>query len=686
MTRVLHTGPDEDPAYNYLLLALQHHSQAEIARHLKKDPRTIRHWIANQSVPQSYIFGLQRLLPFDAPADGDADFTFCDLFAGIGGIRRAFEEIGGRCVFTSEWDSYAQKTYVENFPDGHAINGDITQIDAADLPDHDLLLAGFPCQPFSIAGVSKKNALGRAHGFADETQGTLFFDVCRIIATKQPRAFLLENVKNLMSHDKGRTFDVIKRSLDDLGYDIHPRVVDGAHFVPQHRERILIVGFRKADRVTFDWNALPLPAKGRKVMKDILHRTDGSEPKLAWDGDRFFDQAAKRVDPKYTLTDKLWAYLQGYAAKHKAAGNGFGFGLVYPDSVARTLSARYYKDGSEILVWQDEGKNPRRLTPRECARLMGFPDTFRIPVSDTRAYQLFSTAVVVPMIEVAAKLMASSLTKKEAAKASALALPKDIMSSDRWNKEQLKLAFHLYCQLPFGKLHSKNPEIIELAKLIGRTPSAVAMKLVNFASLDPAITSSGRSGLGNASALDRTIWEEFHSDWDGLALECERLRGQLGSDTASVAGNVDGPENLLLPEDFTGETRRVVTEQRIKQNFFRRAVLSSYSGRCCMSGVSESRLLIASHIVPWSKDRQNRLNPSNGLCLSAIHDRAFDKGLIAVSEDFKIIVSSPLLKTNDVFLRTTFAALQNSKITLPERFQPSPEFLARHRSEVFLGQ
>lgn len=681
MTTVLHTGPDEDLARRYLDAALEHHTQAEIARHLSVSPRTVRHWIAKQTVPPSYVFGLQRLLPLEVAPAGDADFTFCDLFAGIGGIRRAFEDIGGRCVFTSEWDSYAQKTYVENFPDGHAINGDITQIDAADLPDHDLLLAGLPCQPFSIAGVSKKNALGRAHGFADETQGTLFFDVCRIIERKQPRAFLLENVKNLMSHDKGRTFDVIKRSLDDLGYDIHPRVVDGAHFVPQHRERILIVGFRKADRVAFDWNALPLPAKGRRTMKDILHRTDGSEPKLAWDGDRFFDHANRQVDPKYTLTDKLWAYLQGYAAKHKAAGNGFGFGLVFPDSVARTLSARYYKDGSEILVDQGEGKNPRRLTPRECARLMGFPDSFRIPVSDTRAYQLFSEAAVVPMITAAAKLMASSLTKKDAAKA--LALPKDIMSSNRWTKTQLKLAFHLYCQLPFGKLHSRNPEIVELAKLIGRTPSAVAMKLVNFASLDPAITSTGRSGLGNASALDREIWGEFHADWEGLALECQLLRNQLGHAEEAAGGDLVDEDNLLMPDDFTGETRRVVTEQRIKQSFFRRAVLSSYRGRCCMSGLSEPRLLIASHIVPWSKDKTNRLNPSNGLCLSALHDRAFDKGLLTLDDDFRVVLAQTIRRSDEPFVRQVLQPLAGKAIELPERFVPDQAFLAMHREIIF---
>lgn len=410
MATVLHTGPDKDLAAQYFTEALRHHSQVDIARHLGVSDRTIRHWIANQSVPQSYVFGLQRLLPLEASIEGDAQFSFIDLFAGIGGIRKAFEGLGGRCVFTSEWDSYAQKTYAENYPGGHAINGDITQVDAADIPDHDLLLAGFPCQPFSIAGVSKKNALGRAHGFACETQGTLFFDICRIIEAKQPRAFLLENVKNLMSHDKGRTFDVIKRSLADLGYDIHPRVVDGAHFVPQHRERILIVGFRKTDQVNFDWDALPLPKKGEHKLKEILHRCDGTEPVLPWDGDRFFNHTGKSVDPKYTLTPKLWAYLQNYAEKHRAKGNGFGFGLVTPESVTRTLSARYYKDGSEILVYQGEGVNPRRLTPRECARLMGFPDTFRIPCSDTRAYKQFGNSVVVDVMSHVARLMQPALS------------------------------------------------------------------------------------------------------------------------------------------------------------------------------------------------------------------------------------------------------------------------------------
>ncbi len=204
------------------------------------------------------------------------------------------------------------------------------------IPDHDVLLAGFPCQPFSIAGVSKKNALGKAHGFACETQGTLFFDVARIIKTKRPRAFLLENVKNLISHDKGRTFDVIRRTLtEELGYHIHYRVIDGAHFTPQHRERILIVGFREP--VAFDFDALPMPPKGERKLKEILHRTDGTEPVLEWDEGRFFDHKKKRVLDKYTLTDNLWLYLQNYAEKHRAKGNGFGFGLVTPESVTRTL-------------------------------------------------------------------------------------------------------------------------------------------------------------------------------------------------------------------------------------------------------------------------------------------------------------------------------------------------------------
>lgn len=253
-------------------------------------------------------------------------------------------------------------------------------------------------------------------------------------------------------------------------------------------------------------------------------------------------------------------------------------------------------------------------------------------------------------------------------------------STAKWSREQLKLAFHLYCQLPFGKLHSGNPEIIELAAVIGRTPGALAMKLVNFASLDPAIIESGRVGLSGASRLDREIWSEFSANWDSLALECARIREELG---VALAG--DDSDGSLVLEDYTGETRKVITEQRIRQSFFRRAVLSSYGRRCCMSGVDDSQLLVASHIVPWSKDKPNRLNPSNGLCLSAIHDRAFDNGLISVSSDYHVLVSARLLESNNEFTTATFGSLVGKKIDLPDRFRPDKELLARHREEVFVG-
>ena len=405
MATVLTTELQDNAIYGYLSAARKHHSQTELAKLLEVDTRTLRRWEARQSVPPRYIIPAlkQLLLPLRIDHPEPADFTFIDLFAGIGGIRTAFENIGGRCVFTSEWDSYSQKTYAANFPDGHPIAGDITAIHENDVPDHDVLLAGFPCQPFSIAGVSKKNALGRAHGFADETQGTLFFDVARIIKKKQPRAFMLENVKNLQSHDKGRTFDVIKRTLtEELGYHIHWKVIDAAHFVPQHRERIIIVGFREP--AGFDWAALQLPTKGEKKLATILHKTDGTEPVLAWDDGRYFDHKAKKVLSKFTLSEHLWGYLQAYAEKHRLKGNGFGFGLVTAKDISRTLSARYHKDGSEILIKQLR-KCPRRLTPRECARLMGLPDTFKIPVSDTRAYRQFGNCVAVPVIHEAARLM-----------------------------------------------------------------------------------------------------------------------------------------------------------------------------------------------------------------------------------------------------------------------------------------
>jgi putative restriction endonuclease len=254
------------------------------------------------------------------------------------------------------------------------------------------------------------------------------------------------------------------------------------------------------------------------------------------------------------------------------------------------------------------------------------------------------------------------------------------MTSTRWTKEQLKLAFHLYCQLPFGKLHSRNHEIVQLATLIGRTPSALAMKLSNFASLDPSITGSGRKGLGGVSNLDREIWDEFHTDWEKLAVECAILRQNIDHSTPPE----DEADELLIPEDFSGEIRRVVSEQRIKQNFFRRAILSSYRGRCCMSGLSEPRLLIASHIVPWSKDKANRLNPRNGLCLSAIHDRAFDKGLITLTDEHKIIVSDELKRRNETFITEVLLPLEGRMIELPERFLPHANFISWHRNELFV--
>ena len=316
----------------------------------------------------------------------NASFTFIDLFAGIGGMRLAFESAGGRCVYSNEWNKYSQQTYFANF--GEQPEGDITKVDENGIPDHDVLVAGFPCQPFSIAGVSKKNSLGRETGFQDKTQGTLFFDVCRILKAKRPKAFLLENVKNLKSHDKGRTFKIIMESLNELKYDVYTGILDGQNYVPQHRERILIVGFDKeryGESLPFSFDINPKNPK--PLMKDILE---------------------KSADDKYTLSDKLWLYLQNYAAKHKAAGNGFGYGMADRNGISRTLSARYYKDGSEILIEQ-KGKNPRRLTPRECARLQGFSDDFKIVVSDTQAYKQFGNSVVVPLMADVAKLIVNRI-------------------------------------------------------------------------------------------------------------------------------------------------------------------------------------------------------------------------------------------------------------------------------------
>ncbi|MEQ5858434.1 DNA (cytosine-5-)-methyltransferase [Halomonas litopenaei] len=386
---------------------------------------------AKQRITRNEARRLIAMLPKAPRHQGRAAFTFIDLFAGIGGIRQGFESIGGECVFTSEWDKYAVRTYKANHycdPATHRFNRDIRDITLSartdvdeetaykhihrEIPNHDVLLAGFPCQPFSLAGVSKKNSLGRKHGFECDAQGTLFFDVARIIAAKRPPAFMLENVKNLKSHDRGKTFRVICEALDELGYDVadveapkgqDPKVIDARHFVPQHRERIVLVGFRRDLNVHQGFTLRDL---GKVYPK---HRPS------------FSDLLDDDVDDKYILTPKLWEYLYRYAQKHREKGNGFGFGLTGPNDVARTLSARYHKDGSEILVDRgfddlkpfDSPENlrnrPRRLTPQECARLMGFDapgeSRFVIPVSDTQAYRQFGNSVVVPVFEAVAELM-----------------------------------------------------------------------------------------------------------------------------------------------------------------------------------------------------------------------------------------------------------------------------------------
>lgn len=374
----------------------------ELSEQLEYSPRQLYRWESGESKPREAVLTVLRTMAANNYSSHSAKnhFTFIDLFAGIGGLRAGFDSIGGHCVFTSEWNKYAQLTYAANFRDNRPIAGDITQIDASEIPDHDVLVAGFPCQPFSIAGVSKKNSLGREHGFSCETQGTLFFDVARIIKEKRPAAFMLENVKNLHSHDKGRTFNVIMKTLrEELGYHVWYKVIDAQHFVPQHRERIVIVGFR--ENAPFSWDALNLPPKGGIKLKHILHPEDGSE---SAEGDYTHGPMAK-INNKYILTDNLWRYLRDYSDKHKAKGNGFGFGLVTKDDIARTLSARYYKDGSEILICRGAGKNPRRLTPRECARLMGYSDNFKIPVSDTQAYKQFGNSVAVPVFKEVARIM-----------------------------------------------------------------------------------------------------------------------------------------------------------------------------------------------------------------------------------------------------------------------------------------
>jgi DNA (cytosine-5)-methyltransferase 1 len=307
---------------------------------------------------------------------------FIDLFCGIGGFRIAFEGAGAECVFSSDYDKFSQQTYEANF--GEKPHGDIHAVAVADIPVFDILCGGFPCQPFSLAGVSKKNSLGRLHGFQDAKQGNLFFSIADILDFHRPAAFVLENVKNLKGHDGGKTFEIIHRTLTEvLGYTVYHKIIDAQSVVPQHRERIFFVGFREARHFEFP----QFPACGPK-LGSILEQ---------------------RPDPKYTLSDNLWSYLQNYAAKHRAAGNGFGFGLVTESDITRTLSARYHKDGSEILISQGPRNNPRRLTPRECANLMGYPDDFKIVVSDTQAYRQFGNSVVVPVVERIAKAVVATL-------------------------------------------------------------------------------------------------------------------------------------------------------------------------------------------------------------------------------------------------------------------------------------
>ncbi|HEY0412228.1 MAG TPA: DNA (cytosine-5-)-methyltransferase [Allosphingosinicella sp.] len=382
-------------------------TQIQVSDEFAASAEIVTLWETGRAPPPANVVQSLKLLAQvkGGPEPARPGIRFVDLFAGIGGLRKAFEPFG-KCVFTSEWDRFAQETYRENYlQPNEEIHGDIRLIPEEAIPKHDVLLAGFPCQPFSLAGVSKKNALNRPHGFACETQGTLFFEIKRILAAHRPKAFLLENVKNLVNHDQGRTFRVIKHVLEEeLRYKVKPILLNARAWVPQHRERIFIAGFAD-ENSDFSFEDFQEPSlKNGPTLRDILHPEDGSEKVER----KYTGGPNAAVLPKYTLSDHLWRYLQEYADKHRDQGNGFGFGLVGPADVSRTLSARYYKDGSEILIRQD-GKAPRRLTPRECARLMGFDQPgkseFRIPVSDTQAYKQFGNAVVVPVAKAVARHM-----------------------------------------------------------------------------------------------------------------------------------------------------------------------------------------------------------------------------------------------------------------------------------------
>lgn len=378
-------------------LGLTQRQFAQLLHLGKGAERTVRRWENGESLPSTpQLYALSKLIqsiavkaPYAEDERARHRFKFIDLFAGIGGMHLAYAANGGQCVYASEWDRWCKLQYRQNF--GFEPDGDITKVVAEQIPNHDILVAGFPCQPFSIAGVSKKKSLGRATGFLDKTQGTLFFDVARIIDAKRPPAFMLENVKNLKSHDRGNTWKVIEETLRNLDYEVFSEVLNGDGLVPQHRERIIIVGFDKrrfSGPVDFSFD-IRRP-KHKPCLNDILDES---------------------VPDRYTLTDNLWAYLQAYAAKHKAKGNGFGYGMPSLEGSSRTLSARYYKDGSEILINRGEGVNPRRLTPRECARLQGYPDDYRIVVSDTQAYKQFGNSVVVPLMQQVALLIYQKLVE-----------------------------------------------------------------------------------------------------------------------------------------------------------------------------------------------------------------------------------------------------------------------------------
>ena len=384
--------------------------------------RTIRGWELGEHKPSksklAKILELHEEAPF-SNENKNPKFRFIDLFAGIGGIRLPFQQLGGECVFSSEWDKFAQRTYAANY--GEVPSGDITQIVASDIPDHDILMGGFPCQSFSQAGLKK--------GFED-TRGTMFFEIQRILGEKRPKVFLLENVKQLKGHDKGRTLQTILNiltgesdlPLDDvpmsddarealgkkLNYWVDYKVLRAADFgIPQNRERIFIVGF---DRDYFgeniDFNKIfkwPEPTNQPTKVGDILES----------------QEILDALEDKYTISDKLWAGHLRRKAEHGIKGNGFGYSLFNRESsYTNTISARYYKDGSEVLIDQSHlGKNPRKLTPRECARLQGFPDDFIVDaVSQGQIYKQFGNSVCVKVIQAVAKQIVTVLDQLETEK------------------------------------------------------------------------------------------------------------------------------------------------------------------------------------------------------------------------------------------------------------------------------